>query len=195
MTGSCLPPIMIQALKNTIPKCVLLTAYGMTEIFGLVCCTAPSELDEHPNSSGRLVERTKVKIINQKTGEKCGIGEEGEIHVKIPTPPLGYYNDEAATRNAYDCDGYFITADLGYFDESGRLTIIGRKKEIFKSRRYFVFPAELENLILKHPSVQDVCVVSVYDEDLSTELPAAVVIKKEDGLITADEVYAIIAGK
>lgn len=164
----------------------------MTEICGGITCTAPNELTECSNSSGRIIMGCQIKIINQRTGEKCGIGEEGEIYLKVPIPPMGYYKDEMATRNAFDNEGYFISGDLGYFDESGRLTVVGRKKEVFKCRGFFVFPTEIEHLILKHSDVRDVCVVNVYDDEMATDIPAAVVVKMENSSITADDVYAII---
>ncbi|XP_055297527.1 uncharacterized protein LOC129566039 [Sitodiplosis mosellana] len=193
LIGSTLPPTLLQTLKKVIPKCILMTAYGMTEVCGGVTCTVPNELEEYPQSSGRLMIGAKIKIINQNPGEKCGIGEEGEICIKIPIPPMGYYKDEAATRNAYDNEGYFISGDLGYFDETGRLYIIGRKKEIFKCRGFAIWPGELENIILKHSAIRDVSVVSVYDDKIVSELPAAVVIKKDDSSVTVDDVYAIVA--
>lgn len=136
-----------------------------------------------------------MKIINENTGEKCGIGEEGEIYIKTSIPSLGYYKDETATQNSFDDEGYIMTGDLGYFDESGRLLIIGRKKEIFKNCGFAIWPAELESLIIKNPAIKDAAVVNVYDEDIMSDLPAAVVIKREDHSITEDEVYAIVAGK
>lgn len=167
----------------------------MTEICGSASCTLPNELEEHPNSGGQLVPGVQVKIINENTGEKCGIGEEGEIYVKMAIPTLGYYKDETTTKNSFDKDGYFISGDLGYFDESGRLIIIGRKKEIFKNCGFAVWPAELESLIVKNPAVQDACVVSVYDDEIMSDLPAAVVVRRENHSITKDEIYSIIAGK
>lgn len=168
---------------------------GMTEIGGSASCTAPNELEEYPNSGGRLVPGSAMKIINENTGEKCGIGEEGEIYVKIPIPCLGYYKDEEATRKAFDDEGYFITGDLGYFDDSGRLIIIGRKKEIFKNCGFAIWPAELEDLIIKNPNIKEAAVVSVFDDEIVSDLPAAIVVKKGDTSITENDVYSIIAGK
>lgn len=167
----------------------------MTEFCGAVCRTVPSELEEYPNSSGRLMPGTEMKIIDQNTGEKNGIGVEGEIYIKNPIPQMGYYKDKTTTQNAYDSEGFFISGDLGYFDETGRLYIIGRKKEIFKSRGYAIWPGELENIILKLSAVQEVCVVNIYDDEIVSDLPAALVVKKPHNPITEDDIYAIINGK
>ncbi|XP_055297897.1 uncharacterized protein LOC129566201 [Sitodiplosis mosellana] len=193
LAGNTVPPILVKTMKKVIPKCIVLTIYGMSETCGAVSCTMPTESEECPHSCGRLITGAKIKIINQETDEKCGIGEVGEICIKIPIPPMGYYKDEAATRNAYDNEGYFSSGDLGYFNETGRLYIIGRKIEIFRSREFDIWPGELENIILKHSAIRDVSVVNVYDDDIVLELPAAVVVKKEDSSITADDVYAIVA--
>lgn len=193
--GASVLPILVQTLKKLAPKCLLLTTYGCTEIGGGATCTLPNELEDHPNSGGRLVPGVEMKVIDVKTGEKCGIGEEGEIYIKMPMPSLGYYKDETATQNSFDEEGYFISGDLGYFDESGRLIIIGRKKEIFKNCGFAIWPAELESIIINNPAVKEASVVSVYDEQIMSELPAAVVVKKENHSITEDEIYSIIAGK
>ncbi|XP_031628671.1 4-coumarate--CoA ligase-like 7 [Contarinia nasturtii] len=191
--GGFIPSVLVQTLKKFHPKCSMLTGYGMTEIGGGASCTAPNELEEYPNSVGRLVPGAKMKIISEKTGEKCGIGKEGEIYVKIPVPAIGYYKDETATRSAYDSEGYFISGDLGYFDESGRLIVVGRKKEIFKNCGFSIWPAELEDLIIKSPAIKEASVVSVYDDEAVTDLPAALVVKQDNCSITENEVYAIIA--
>lgn len=193
--GGFVPSILVQTLKRIRPKCLLLTTYGLTEICGSATCTSPNELEEHPNSGGQLVRGIEIKIIDEKTGGKCGIGEEGEIYIKTAIPSLGYYKDEMATKNSFDDEGFFITGDLGYFDQTGRLIIIGRKKEIFKNCGFAIWPAELESLIIKIPAIEDASVVNVYDEDIMSDLPAAVAIKKEGHSITEDEVYAIVAGK
>lgn len=193
--GGFVPSVLVQTMKKIIPKCLLLTTYGMTEVGGSLSCTTPNELEEYPKSAGRLVPGVEVKIIHEQTGEKCGIGEEGEIYAKVPVPSMGYYKDEIATREAFDSEGYFITGDLGYFDDTGRLYIVGRKKEIFKNCGFAVWPAELENLIVKHPNVQTASVVSVYDNDVMSDLPAALVVKVDGSSITEKDVYAIIAGE
>lgn len=182
-------------MKQFIPKCVLLTTYGTTEIGGSVSCTVPKELEEYPNSGGQLVPGVKVKIISETTGERCGIGEEGEIYIKAPVPSIGYYKDETATRNSFDVEGYFISGDIGYFSKFGRLFINGRKKEIFKNCGFAIWPMELEDLILKNSAISDASVVSVYDSELLSDLPAAVVVKTNEYSITEDQVYAIIAGE
>lgn len=167
----------------------------MTEIGGSASITKPNELDEYPNTVGCPLPGVSMTIISPETNERCGIGEEGEICIKIPIRVLGYYENEEANRAAFDAQGYFITGDIGHFDESGRLFVAGRKTEIFKNCGRFVSPIELENIIIKHPHVQEVCVVSVFDDEIVTDLPAAVVVRTKNSLITENDVYSMIAGK
>lgn len=119
----------------------------------------------------------------------------GEICIKLSIPSLGYFRDDEANRNAYDADGYFKTGDVGYFDDTGRLYISGRRKEIFKHRGHAIWPAEIENVLLKNSSIRNVCVTSIFDDELITEMPAALIVKQENRAITRDEVYAIVASE
>lgn len=165
------------------------------EIGGGATLTSVAELDKHPGSVGSLLPGTFMKIIDESSGEPRGVGEKGEIYVKLSMKSMGYFRDDEANRNSYDADGFFKTGDIGYFDEIGRLYVSGRKKEIFKNRGYAIWPVEIEDVLLKNDAIRNVCVTSVFDEDIITEYPAAVVIKNENNSITEDEVYAIVSGK
>lgn len=166
-----------------------------TEIGGSGSMTAPKDLEKFPGTCGCLVPGTHIKIIDEHSNEKCGIGEKGEIYLKLSIPSMGYFRDDDANRNSFDADGYFKTGDIGYFDDTGRLYVSGRKKEIFKNKGYAIWPVEIEDVLLKNPSIRNVCVAPVFDDDTVTELPAAVVVKNENHEITHDEVYAVVAGE
>lgn len=195
LIGGHVPTVLVQTLKQILPQCILFTAYGLTEIGGGGTMILSSDLEKYPGSSGCLVPGTHMKIIDESTDEKCGIGGKGEICIKLSIPTMGYFRDDEANRNAFDAEGYFKTGDIGYFDEIGQLYVSGRKKEIFKNRGYHIWPAEIEDVLLKNPAIRNVCVTPIYDDELMTDLPAAVVVKNENHSITRDEVYAIVAGK
>lgn len=193
LVGAQTPHDLVKTLKQIIPNCENITRYGSTEIGGITC-TVGNELEQYPGTVGRLSANFEIKLIDEHTGQRCGIGEKGEIFVKALVPSMGYYKDEAANRNAFDDEGYFITGDLGYFDESGRLYIDGRKNEFFKTRDFAISPAEIENVLLEHPAIRLACVVSVYDDEMMTNLPAAVVAKRGHSTITEKEIYSLVAG-
>ncbi|KUE84616.1 AMP-binding acetyl-CoA synthetase [Cupriavidus necator] len=91
-------------------------------------------------------------------GVECRIGDNGEVLVKATTMMMGYYKQPALTAESFTEDGFFKTGDRGELDEIGRLKIIGRVKEIFKtSKGKYVAPAPIENK-LGHPKVEASCV-------------------------------------
>lgn len=192
IAGAILPVNLIDLMKKFIPHCMKLNGYGLTEV-GSISFTAPMELEKYIGTVGMLTSNVEVKIINE-SGEKCGVGEEGEIFAKTPISYLGYYKNEEATKKSYDEEGYFMTGDLGYFDETNRLYIIGRKNEFFKSRDFAISTAEIENILLENQAICAACVVSIYDDKMITNLPAAVVVKNEQYSITEEKVYSLIAG-
>lgn len=170
---------------------MLLTGYGTTENAGGLTGVEPME--DQPDCVGHLIPGVQIKIISDD-GHKCGVNEEGEIYSKTPVRSMGYFRDAEANQMAFDADGYFRTGDIGYFDEEARLHLSGRKKEMFKVRNFAIWPSELDNVIQKHPGVRYASVVNVFDEDLTTDLAAAVVVKNNQLNVTEDDIYALIAG-
>lgn len=96
----------------------------------------------------------------------------GEILIKGPNVMLGYYNDEAATKQAIDKNGYFHSGDLGYIDSDKFVHITGRKKNVIVTKNgKNIFPEEIEYLLLKSPYIQEV-VVYAGEEDGDTIVKA-----------------------
>lgn len=90
---------------------------------------------------------------------------------------MGYLNNPKATADTFDSEGWLHTGDQGIIDEEGMLTITDRIKEMIKVKGIGVAPAELEDLLLGHPKVEDVAVLGMAD-DYSGELPKAFVVLK-----------------
>ena len=90
---------------------------------------------------------------------------------------MGYLNNPKATAETFDSEGWLHTGDQGIIDEEGMLTITDRIKEMIKVKGIGVAPAELEDVLLGHPKVEDVAVMGVKD-DYSGELPKAYVVLK-----------------
>lgn len=91
----------------------------------------------------------------------------------------GYYNNQAASDNATDENGYLRTGDIGFIDENGYVFLIDRKKEVMKYKGYQVGTTEIEDVIKSIEGVEMVCVVGIPDP-VCTNLPAAVVVKNEE---------------
>ncbi|ASJ70835.1 AMP-binding protein [Granulosicoccus antarcticus] len=154
--------------------CPVVQAYGMTEISPVSHITPG--YDSRPGSSGVTVSNTLSRIVGED-GQDLGIDEEGELWVKGPQVMLGYLNNEEATRETIDENGWLRTGDVGRIDADGYMSIVDRVKELIKYKGFQVAPAELEAIIVTHPDVTDVAVIGIPDEEAG-ELPKAFVVLK-----------------
>ena len=92
------------------------------------------------------------------------IADDGEVLVRGYSVMQGYLDDPAATAEAIDPDGWLHTGDLGEFTATGRLRIVGRKKDMFIVGGFNAYPAEIEGFLLEHPAVAQAAVIGVPDE-------------------------------
>jgi acyl-CoA synthetase (AMP-forming)/AMP-acid ligase II len=104
----------------------------------------------------------------------------------------GYLNNEVATRDTIDDDGWLHTGDIGHYDDDGHLYIVDRLKELIKYKGFQVPPAELEALLLTHPQIADAAVIGLPDGEAG-EIPAAYVVLKKGDETTAAEIQAFVA--
>jgi len=92
-----------------------------------------------------------------------------------------------------DADGWVHTGDIGHVDEDGWLFVVDRVKELIKYKGYQVAPAELEAVLLTHPSVTDAAVIGVTDDE-GSEVPKAYVVRRSSAPdLTADDVMTYVA--
>ncbi len=98
----------------------------------------------------------------------------------------GYFDDPGGTAEAIDADGWLHTGDLGSFTESGRLKIVGRKKDMFIVGGFNAYPAEIEGFLMEHPAVAQAAVIGVPDERLGQVGKAFVVLKESEAVSEAD---------
>jgi acyl-CoA synthetase (AMP-forming)/AMP-acid ligase II len=175
--------------------CSIRQGYGMTETSPAIHLT-PSNPDwSNYGSIGQCVPSTECKIVDVETGEPRGYGQEGEICMRGPQMMKGYLNRPEATAATIDADGWLHTGDIGYCDEEGHFFIVDRLKELIKYKGMQVAPAELEALLLTHPSVADAAVVPLADEEAG-ELPKAFVVRKAGAdALTPDDLMAYVAAQ
>ncbi len=127
---------------------VVVQGYGLTE-------TAPIVSLNHPFSTSR------GSVGKAIAGVEVRVAEDGEILVRGDNVTSGYFNADAATREAFE-DGWFHTGDIGEVDANGRLFIRGRKKEmIVTSEGLNVFPEDVERAVNAVPGVKDSAVVGL----------------------------------
>ena len=170
---------IINLLKKKFPQTGFKQGYGMTESCSCITAHPPSYYDyKYAHQVGTVCASTTVKIMKED-GTEAGVDEPGEIWAKGPQIVMGYLNNDKATRETFDEDGYLHTGDQGSIGEDGVITITDRIKEMIKVKGIGVAPAELEDLLLGHDKVEDVAVLGIND-DYSGEVPKAYIVPKSD---------------
>ncbi|KAK9665814.1 hypothetical protein RND81_14G138300 [Saponaria officinalis] len=183
------------ALRLKFPNAVLGQGYGMTEA-GPVLSMCPSfakqPIPTKAGSCGIVVRNAEMKIVDPDTGVSFGYKEFGEICIRGDQIMKGYLNDADATAATIDSQGWLHTGDIGYVDEDDQVYIVDRVKEIIKFKGFQVPPAELESLLINHPSIADAAVVPQKDE-AAGEVPVAFIVKSGDGQeLTEDTVKSYV---
>jgi len=162
--------------------------YGMTETSPVM--TLDSQ--QIQGSIGPLVANTVGKVADIDSYKALPAGEVGELCVKGPQVMKGYYNNQKATDDTIDADGWLHTGDIVYVDEStGAVFMKDRIKELIKYKGSQVAPAELEDLLIGHPGIQDAAVVGLPDETAG-ELPKAFVVKKPGYEVSGEDIQEFV---
>ena len=172
--------------------CVVMQGYGLTET-SPVTHMNPDEKDKgRAGSIGFLIPNTEAKYVDPESGKELDAGETGELWIRGPQVMKGYLENEEATRHTIDVEGWLHTGDIGYADGDGYFFLVDRLKELIKYKGFQVPPAELEALLLSHPSVADAAVIPVADEEAG-EIPKAFVVKSAE--VSADDLMSFVAEK
>jgi acyl-CoA synthetase (AMP-forming)/AMP-acid ligase II len=171
---------------------LVVQGYGLTEASPVVSAPSRDPAEARPGTIGRILASTEVRVVNVETGEDLPAGADGELLVRGPQVMTGYLNDPEATERTLDADGWLHTGDIGHADEDGYLSVVDRLKELIKYRGYQVPPAELEALLLQHPSVADVAVIAARD-DTAGEVPKAYIVKRAD--VTEGELMSWVSDR
>jgi acyl-CoA synthetase (AMP-forming)/AMP-acid ligase II len=184
--------------------CHVVQGYGMTEMSAAGVCipfdggqsalgrTAPLSSCGWPlpNSVGTIVDpetRGEIAVPDQ------GLSDAGELWIKGPHVMAGYLGNNQATADIIDADGFLHTGDLARVDADGCVYIVDRLKELIKYKGYQVPPAELEALLLTHPSITDVGVIGVTDTESGKEIPKAFVVTQPGADLTEADVMEFVA--
>jgi len=180
--GLCSPPLKKQILE-LFPNAMILDAFGQTEMTPVTSFRIDVDPDNiQDRSVGKSI--VDVKVVDEN-GNELPPGEPGEILYRSSTIMKGYYKDEEKTREVTQ-DGWFRSGDLGYLDDDGEIRVVDRKKECINTGGEKVFPLEVEEVIDRHPKVDDVCLIGVPDEEWGNTLRAVVSLKPGEVLEERD---------
>ncbi|KAI1138114.1 AMP-binding enzyme [Hypoxylon sp. FL0543] len=157
----------------------LIQVYGMTEAAGYVAYQKASEAPPD-GVTGKLLPNIEACLKKEGSLEDVPEGQPGELWLRGPNFTRGYAFNEEANKKAFPMKGWYNTGDVCTIDADGRISVVGRTKDLIKYKGFQVSPAELEAHINAHPNVVEGGVGAIWDESQLTELPTAwVILKKE----------------
>lgn len=172
MAGS---PCPIEVMKRAVSEMHLeqiTIAYGMTETSPVSFQTSTdAPLEKRVSTVGRIHPHVEVKLVDEM-GRIVPVGTPGELCTRGYNVMLGYWDDEAKTREVLDQAGWMHTGDLAVLDEDGYCNIVGRMKDMVIRGGENIYPREIEEFLYRHPEIEDVQVVGVPDERFGEELCA-----------------------
>ncbi|WP_394890440.1 class I adenylate-forming enzyme family protein [Mesorhizobium sp. AaZ16] len=183
--GQTMPLAKINAVIERF-GCPLLELWGMTEVAGPAVTHSPY-WPPRPGSIGLPMPGSETRIAdleNSKT--EAAPGTPGELMVRGAMVTRGYWQNEIATREVIDEQGWLATGDIARVDSDGYLFIVDRKKDLIITAGYNIYPAELEQVIAMHPRVAMVAVAGIADEEKG-ELAQAFVVRHRSVELTEDE--------
>lgn len=177
-TGAAVIPVeMIEQMKSRLGFEVVVTAYGLTESCGLVtACRADDSAEIIATTSGRAIPNIELRCVDGNN-QAVPTGEAGEIVFRGFNVMKGYFENETATAEAVDDEGWLHTGDIGILDELGNLKITDRLKDMFITGGFNCYPAEIEKILAANDAITMSAVIGVPDERMGEIAMAFIVLK------------------
>jgi len=184
MMGTSVPVQLMKKFREAFPTVKAIQGYGLTETSPFITLLPLEYADSKIGSIGLPVPDIQIKLLGTN-GERVAPGEAGEIVVNGPMVMKGYHNNPEATKEVLR-EGWLYTGDLGRIDKDGFIYHLGRKDDMVITGGLNVFPAEVENVLMKHPDVLEAGVAGVPDENRGQVIKAVVVPKPGKSLDKKD---------
>jgi len=190
VTGAATVPVeMIRRMASELTFRNIVTGYGLTESTGIATmCRHTDDAETIANTAGRPIPGVEVLVVDDD-GKAVDAGQPGEVIVRGYNVMAGYFGDPDATAEAIDVDGWLHTGDVGVLDQAGNLKITDRTKDMFVVGGFNAYPAEIENMMMSHPSVGQVAVIGVPDRRLG-EVGRAYVVPRAGATLDPTELIA-----
>jgi long-chain acyl-CoA synthetase len=186
--GAPMPfPVIRRAVESFPSSCGFVNAFGQTETTSTLTVLGPEDhrlsgdpaADEERlrrlRSIGKPLPDVEVKVVGED-GAELGPNQTGEILVRTPRVMKGYAGDVQGGAKL-EADGFLHTRDLGYVDPDGYVFLVGRKDDMIIRGGENIAPAEVESVLQTHPSVDEVAVLGLPNEEWGQVVAAAVVLK------------------
>lgn len=159
--------------------------YGISEANSLTNTPVGNRDPEVFKTLGTPLKGVEIRIVDDERNP-LPANEVGEIAVRSHGVMKGYLNNPEETRKVLDEEGWFYTGDLGKLDDNGNLHFVGRKKEMIIRGGFNVYPIEVENCLLKHPSVVNAAVFGIPDPVHGEQVCAAIKLKEGSNINEED---------
>ncbi len=186
VTGAASIPVeLIVRMRRELTFETIITGYGLTEACGIATmCRYDDDPATIATTSGRAIPDVEVRCVDAQ-GAEVARGTPGEIVVRGYNVMRGYFEDEKATADAIDAQGWLHTGDIGVMDARGYLRITDRIKDMFIVGGFNVYPAEVEAGLVAHEAIAQAAVIGVPDERLG-EVGMAWVVLRSGAALAAD---------
>ncbi|CAF4019400.1 unnamed protein product, partial [Rotaria sp. Silwood1] len=169
----------LRQVEKEFPITRMVQGYGMTENASLLTSgmwAGDDDSQRRLGSLGRCMQGLEIKVVDQQ-GQIVPIGQQGEIWARGYPIMCGYYGDPEKTAETLTPSGWLRTGDEAKMDEDGYLYFVGRQKEIIIRGGVNIYPIEVENTIIEHPSVAQAQVFSIPDQRYGEEVCAWIILK------------------
>ncbi|PQD97099.1 acyl-CoA synthetase [Pradoshia eiseniae] len=177
------------ALKEKIaryfPNGELRDPFGQTEMSPVATCLNPEDSIRKNTSVGKPVVNVEVRVVDEQMND-VPLGEIGEIVYRGPTLMKEYYKNPEATEEAFR-GGWFHSGDLVRMDDEGFIYVVDRKKDMIISGGENIYPAEIEQVLIKHPDIKECAVIGAADEKWG-ESVKAVIVKREGAELNEEDI-------
>ncbi len=195
MAGSPCPIEFMKKVSTLMNMREVVITYGQTEASpGITMSSTDDSLEQRVSTIGRPMPHTEMKIVDPKTGKLVSRGETGEICARGYMIMRCYYNNQVATEQCVDKEGWLHTGDLGTLDEMDYCKITGRLKDMVIRGGENIYPREIEEFLYTHPAVSDVQVIGVPDKKYGEEIMAWIKLKK-GVTASAEEIMTFCKGR
>ncbi|MFN2538008.1 MAG: FadD3 family acyl-CoA ligase [Mycobacteriales bacterium] len=184
VTGAAaVPQALISRMRSELGFEEVITAYGLTECNGMATACRQGDPDEIISlTSGRAIPDVEVKVLAEA-------GQPGEVLVRGYNVMRGYWDDPEASAEAIDAEGWLHTGDVGVMDDAGNLRITDRIKDMYVVGGFNAYPAEIEQVLVRHEGVSEAAVIGVPDERMG-EVGKAFVVPRTGVSLTPEEIIA-----
>ncbi|WVQ75195.1 hypothetical protein IAR50_004806 [Cryptococcus sp. DSM 104548] len=175
--GAPCPRNRVEEVNKSFPSATIVQGYGLTETNAAAVVIAGPDYFARPESTGLPLPTNEIRIADPDTLKELPIGQTGVILLRGVNIMKCYYNNEQATREALDDEGWFNTGDVGYVDEEGFLYIKDRIKDLIIRGGENIASQDVENALTSHPHVGEVAAVALPHPILGEIVGAALTLR------------------